>query len=99
MGMGLFAGRHSKPVGLRGLGYDADAAQANHEKAKPKYKAIIADLPEFEKSDRFKMNLVNCADDRCVYSLHAGAPKGGQTGQMYYAKIHDDKAPENGSAE
>ena len=25
------------------------------------YKAIIADLPEFEKADRFKMNIVNCA--------------------------------------
>ena len=43
------------------FGYDADAAQAITKKAKPKYKAIIADLPEFEKSDRFKMNIVNCA--------------------------------------
>ena len=25
------------------------------------YKAIIADLPKFEKADRFKMNIVNCA--------------------------------------
>lgn len=29
--------------------------------AKPKYKEIIAKLPEFEKEDRFKMNIVNCA--------------------------------------
>ena len=29
--------------------------------AKPKYKAIIKKLPEFEKKDRFKMNIVNCA--------------------------------------
>ena len=43
------------------LGYDADAAKAITKKAKPKYKAIIADLPEFEKADRFKMNIVNCA--------------------------------------
>ena len=43
------------------FGYDADAAQAITKKAKPKYKAIIADLPEFEKADRFKMNIVNCA--------------------------------------
>ena len=41
--------------------YDADAAQAITKKAKPKYKAIIAGLPEFEKADRFKMNIVNCA--------------------------------------
>ena len=43
------------------LGYDADAAKAITKKAKPKYKAIIAGLPEFEKADRFKMNIVNCA--------------------------------------
>ena len=43
------------------FGYDADAAKAITKKAKPKYKAIIRDLPEFEKGDRFKMNLVNCA--------------------------------------
>ena len=30
-------------------------------KAKPKYKEIIAGLSEFEKADRFKMNIVNCA--------------------------------------
>ena len=29
--------------------------------AKPKYKEIIKRLPEFEKADRFKTNLVNCA--------------------------------------
>ena len=43
------------------FGYDADTAKAITKKAKPKYKAIIRDLPEFEKGDRFKMNLVNCA--------------------------------------
>lgn len=35
--------------------------KSDHEKAKPKYREIIADLPEFEKADRFKMNIVNCA--------------------------------------
>ena len=29
-------------------------------KAKPQYKQIIAKLPEFEKTDRFKMNIVSC---------------------------------------
>ena len=43
------------------FGYDADTAKDITKKAKPKYKAIIRDLPEFEKGDRFKMNLVNCA--------------------------------------
>ena len=29
--------------------------------AKPRYREIIARLPEFEKADRFRMNIVNCA--------------------------------------
>ena len=56
----LFAGSFQKQLTVV-FGYDADAAQAIMKKAKPKYKAIIADLPEFEKADRFKMNIVNCA--------------------------------------
>lgn len=35
--------------------------KSHHKKAKPKYREIISELPEFEKGDRFKMNLVNCA--------------------------------------
>ncbi|WP_026664423.1 L-2-amino-thiazoline-4-carboxylic acid hydrolase [Butyrivibrio sp. FC2001] len=30
-------------------------------KAKPKYREIIGKLPEFEKGDRFKANIINCA--------------------------------------
>ena len=41
--------------------YDADTAKEITKKAKPKYKEIIRELPEFEKQDRFQMNLVNCA--------------------------------------
>ena len=43
------------------FGYDSDTAKGIAKNAKPKYKAIISDLPEFEKEDRFKMNIVNCA--------------------------------------
>lgn len=43
------------------FGYDSDTAKGIEKNAKPKYKAIISDLPEFEKADRFKMNIVNCA--------------------------------------
>ena len=43
------------------LGYDADTAKQIAKTAKPKYREIIAKLPEFEKGDQFKMNLVNCA--------------------------------------
>ena len=43
------------------FGYGTDTAKAITKKAKPKYREIISELPEFEKEDRFKMNLVNCA--------------------------------------
>lgn len=43
------------------FGYGTNKAKAITKKAKPKYRAIISELPEFEKEDRFKMNLVNCA--------------------------------------
>lgn len=43
------------------FGCDEDAARQIAKMAKPKYKEIIQGLPEFEKADRFKMNIVNCA--------------------------------------
>ena len=43
------------------LGFDKETSKAVTQKAAPKYRQIIAKLPEFEKADRFKMNLVNCA--------------------------------------
>ena len=61
MGMwGLFAGSFQKQL-TAVFGYDAAAARAITKKARPKYRQIVADVPEFEKADRFKMNLVNCA--------------------------------------
>ena len=43
------------------FGIDCNTAKSVAHKAKIKYKEIISDLPEFEKADRFKMNIVNCA--------------------------------------
>lgn len=43
------------------FGYDPETAMAIAKGAKPRYKDIIRDLPEFEKGDRFKMNIVNSA--------------------------------------
>ena len=61
MGMwALFAGSFRKQL-TDVFGCDAAAAKAVAKKAKPKYREIIADLPEFEKGDRFRMNIVNCA--------------------------------------
>ena len=45
----LFAGSFQKQLTTM-LGYDADTAKQITKTAKPKYKAIIADLPEFEKA-------------------------------------------------
>ena len=56
----LFAGsfrRHLSSV----YGYDPETARSITYKAKARYKEIIQRIPEFESSDRFKMNIVNCA--------------------------------------
>lgn len=61
MGMwALFAGSFNKKL-TEIFGYDTAASREITKKAKPKYKNIIHELPEFEKADRFKMNIVNCA--------------------------------------
>ena len=56
----LFAGSFREQL-TEVFGYDEDAARQIAKMAKPKYKEIIQGLPEFEKADRFKMNIVNCA--------------------------------------
>ena len=43
------------------FGYDKKEAKLTKKKAKIKYKEIIKEIPEFEKEDIFKMNIVNCA--------------------------------------
>ncbi len=56
----LFAGSFRKKL-TEIFGYNTKTAKQITAKAKPKYKQIIAELPEFEKADRFKMNIVNTA--------------------------------------
>lgn len=55
----LFKGSFQKNMTV--LGFDQRTAAEVVALAGPKYKEIIAKLPEFEKGDRFKMNIVNCA--------------------------------------
>ncbi len=43
------------------LGYNEAEASEIEKKALSKYREIIAGLPEFEKADRFKMNITSCA--------------------------------------
>ncbi len=75
------------------FGYDTGTAKAITKKAKPKYREIISELPEFEKGDRFKMNLVNCA---MIGAFILSMPERPDMERLteYYAKSHDDKADE-----
>ena len=43
------------------LGYDRPAAAAITKNAHRKYRELIKRLPDFEKGDRFQMNIVSCA--------------------------------------
>ena len=56
----LFSGSFRKHLSVV-YGYDPETAKKITARAKSRYKVIIHSLPEFEKADRFKMNIVNCA--------------------------------------
>ena len=61
MGMWVLFRRSFRKKMVSVLGYDERRAAQITREAKPRYRKIIAKLPEFEKADRFKMNIVNCA--------------------------------------
>ena len=46
---------------VRDLGYTPAAAASVAKAAKSRYREIIGKLPEFEKDDRFKTNIISCA--------------------------------------
>lgn len=56
----LFVGSFKKELS-EVFGYDKNNAEIVAKNAKKKYKEIINKLPEFEKGDRFKTNIVGCA--------------------------------------
>ena len=56
----LFAGSFERQL-PRFFALDGAQAKDVTRRAKAKYREIIADLPEFEKGDRFQMNIVSCA--------------------------------------
>ncbi|MCM1579256.1 MAG: L-2-amino-thiazoline-4-carboxylic acid hydrolase [Ruminococcus sp.] len=60
-GMWLLFGKSFENHLVETLKFDRSAAADTAKKAKKKYREIIAGLPEFEKGDRFKMNIVNAA--------------------------------------
>ena len=58
-------------------------AKAIARKAKRRYREIIAGLPEFEKGDRFKMNLVNSAVFASFYLYTEPSPTLAQATEYY----------------
>ena len=70
---------------MAALGYDADTAKQIAKTAKPKYREIIAKLPEFEKGDHFQMNIVNCAM-LCAFILSMPERPDVERLTDYYAK-------------
>ena len=61
MGMWVLFGKSFHDHLVSVLGYSQKEADRITAAAKPKYREIIASIPEFEKTDRFRMNIVNCA--------------------------------------
>ena len=60
-GMWLIFGSSFRDNLVSLLGYDDKTADEVKKKAKVKYSEIIGKLPEFEKGDRFRMNIVNAS--------------------------------------
>ena len=70
MGMwALFAGSFQKQL-TAVLGYDAATAKQITKTAKPKYKEILTKLPEFEKADRFQLNIIGDRKSTRLNSSH-----------------------------
>ncbi len=61
MGMWVLFGKSFERNLCTDFELDSETAKNVRKRAKSRYKEIIAKVPEFEKADRFKMNLVNCA--------------------------------------
>lgn len=80
----MYAGSFTKQL-TEVFGYDEAEAKSIRSKAKRKYKRIIEKLPEFEKGDRFKLNLVNCS---MLCSFILSMPKRPDIDSLaeYYAK-------------
>ena len=60
-GMWLLFERSFRKELINVFGYDASSAAEITKEAHREYRRIIEDLPDFEKGDRFLMNIVSCA--------------------------------------
>lgn len=80
----LFSGSFRKNL-TEIFGLDKSTAKSVTSAAKKKYRSIIERLPEFEKNDRFKMNLVNSAM-LGAFILHMPERPKTESLTEYYAK-------------
>ena len=82
----LFAGSFRKHLSLV-CGYDPETAKSIARRAKRKYREIIRHLPEFEKADRFKLNIVNCAMFSAFLLSLPKKPAAGTAAEYYRASM------------
>ena len=82
----LFAGSFKKQLSVV-YGYNSKTAKVIIDKAKPKYKRIIEGLPTFEKTDQFKMNIVNCAMLSAILLSLPEKPNVEKTTEYYRASM------------
>ena len=87
MGMWMLFHRSFREKLVTVLGFDREAADETAKKALPKYKEIIAGLPEFEKADRFQMNIVNAAMLAAFYLNMKQKPAVEQMTEYYAAAM------------
>ena len=82
-GMWILFGRSFQKQLSLVYGYDPETAAMITRNAKQKYREIIHHLPEFEKGDRFRMNLVSCAM-LSAFLLHLPERPDVETTTAYY---------------
>ncbi|MBR4473422.1 MAG: L-2-amino-thiazoline-4-carboxylic acid hydrolase [Oscillospiraceae bacterium] len=87
MGMWALFHRSFREKLVSVCGFSQTAAAETEKKALPRYKEIIASLPEFEKGDRFKMNIVNCAMLAAFYLSMERKPTVEQMTEYYRAAM------------
>ncbi len=85
MGMWALFGKSFKRNLITEFAVDMNTAKEITAKAKLRYKEIIAGLPEFDKADRFKMNIISCAM-LCAFALNMPKRPDVERLTAYYAK-------------
>ena len=83
LGMWMLFHRSFRQKMVTVLGFSEGEARETERKAKRRYREIVAGLPTFEKGDRFKMNIVNCALLAAFYLNMARKPTVAQVTEYY----------------